>query len=187
MGFFDLFKDSEPDQQPQYDPTNIRLDQIERGFMLDYQLKSWIVEEVYEYDWGNNHFSWEYRLNDGSQTCFLTVDADDGLFLSVSQKVKIRNIDPGMPEYIEKNEQPPESLKYEGLTFWRDKTMPGYFQSLDDPNSDWEPFVSWDYYDADETHVLTIEQWDNNEFEASFGQIIRREDISNIIPGEPDN
>ena len=53
---------------------------------------------------------------------------------------------------------------------------------MDTPDEDWKEFISWDYYDKNEDFVLTIEQWDENTFEASFGKVVQYFQISNIFP-----
>ena len=39
-------------KEPDYDVTNLSLKDLETGFIFDYDMKSWVVEESYEYDWG---------------------------------------------------------------------------------------------------------------------------------------
>ena len=38
-----------------YDVTNLSLKDLDVGFIFDYDMKSWVVQEVYKYDWGNNN------------------------------------------------------------------------------------------------------------------------------------
>ena len=37
-------------KEPEYDITNITIHDLDFGFILDYDLKSWVVKEVYEYE-----------------------------------------------------------------------------------------------------------------------------------------
>ncbi|MEO1099612.1 MAG: hypothetical protein AAFX57_17950, partial [Bacteroidota bacterium] len=61
MGLFDFFKKKE--KEPEYDVTNLKVSDLDHGFILEYDLKTWEVKEVYEYDWGNNNFSQEYMFH----------------------------------------------------------------------------------------------------------------------------
>ena len=69
MGIFDLFKKKE--KAPKYDVTNLKVTDLDQGFIFDYDMKSWVVKEVYEYDWGSNNFSHEYKVDSGDEVAFL--------------------------------------------------------------------------------------------------------------------
>ena len=59
---FNLFKKK---QEPTYDVTDLKITDLDVGFIFDYDLKSWVVREKYEYDWGGNNFSHEYKVDSG--------------------------------------------------------------------------------------------------------------------------
>jgi len=170
-------------QEPHYDPNHITLQDLRVGFMFDYDLSTWIIKEEYEYDWGNNYFTREYMINNGEKTAYLHIDQDNELFITISEKLKIRVIDENLPEEIVENERPPKKLVFKGVTYYLDKESPGYFS--DDPEDDesWTELVAWDYYDEKEQLTLGIEQWGEREFEASFGKVVQEFEISNILPG----
>jgi len=181
MGFIgDLFKKKKEERH--YDPNNITITDLERNFVFDYEMQTWQVTEVYEYDWGNNFFTREYKIDSGSQTAFLSIEEDDGIFAIVSQKLKIRAIEENLPETIIKNEAPPAKIKYDGVEYLKDSESPGYFKNLSDTSDNWAEFISWDYYDRTEKLTLCIEQWGESEFEASIGKIVQIHEFSNILP-----
>jgi hypothetical protein len=179
MGLFDIFRKKE---EASYNPTDITLKDLDKGFILDYDLKTWEVQEVFEYDWGNHDFTREFKLSDGASICYLHIEDDDDLFITVQEKVKIRSIDEDLPEHIEKKERPPKKLSYRGITFFRDSESAGYFKSMDKKEDEWDELLTWDYYDEEEEHVLEIEQWGDHEFEASFGKVAKVHEFSNILP-----
>lgn len=183
MGLFDfLFKSKK--KTPSYDVTNMKISDIREGFVIDYDLKSWIVKEEYEYDWGNNLFTYEYKLDSGDDTIYLTIEDDDDLSLYVMRKVKVRSIDQNLPEHIEKNQSPPSKLQYNGKTFLKDNERPGYYSNLT-KKEDATEFVAWDYYcETDEDETITIEQWGEREFEASHGHKVAEHSFSSILPGD---
>ena len=43
MGIFDLFKKKE--EEPHYDPTDIKITDLEQGYLLDYDLETWTVKK----------------------------------------------------------------------------------------------------------------------------------------------
>ena len=52
MGFFDKFFNKK--EEPSYDSTNIRVQDLNVGFVFDYDMSTWEVQAAYEYDWGDN-------------------------------------------------------------------------------------------------------------------------------------
>ncbi len=179
MGLFDRFK---KDKTPDYDPTNIKITDLAQGFVFEYNMSTWEIKEEYEYDWGDNFFSKEYKITDGSETLFLSVEDDDELILVLSKKIKTRKITPDATDSIMKFNEAPREISYDGVTYYLEKESPGYFRDLSNDASDWDEFISWDYYDDDEKLYICIEQWDEREFEASAGIIIKEYEISNILP-----
>ena len=180
MGLFDFFKKKEPS----YDPNNIKVTDLDVGFVFEYDMKSWVVKNIYQYDWGHNHYSYEYLIDSGDETKFLSVDEDDGLELSIGNKVKVRKIDEDLPEEISRNNKPPKKLHYDNKIFYLDEECPGFFNDLSSGKDEWDEFIAWEYYDDDEDYIITIEQWDDNEFEASYAKYVEEYEISNILPAE---
>jgi len=167
MGLFDIFKKKET---LEYDPNNVRVTHLRKGFMLDYDMKTWEVKACYEYDWGNNFFTYEYKIDTGEEVAYLSVIEDDELNLTVCKKVNIRTINEDLPELIIDNGQPPKKLIYNGITLFLDSQNPGYFRDTDDGEDDVSEFIAWDYYDEAEKYVLSIEQWGEKTFDAAFGK-----------------
>ena len=62
MGFFDLFKGNKNKEEKHYDPLNIKVSDLEKGYLLDYDLETWTVTKMSEYDWGNNFFTREFTI-----------------------------------------------------------------------------------------------------------------------------
>lgn len=179
MGLFDFFKKK---KEEQYDPTNITVEDLQPGFILEYDLKSWIVREAYEYDWGDNYFTKEYKIDCGDDEAYFHVDANEDLFITLTRKVRVRSINEDIPEKIKEKDRPPKKLEYKGKTYYLEGTNPGYFN--DNPGSDnWTELISWDYYDDEGEYTIAIEQWGEDEFEAAYGVVVKPFEISNIIPG----
>jgi len=184
MGLLNMFN-KKKDETPAYDINNMKITDLQLGFLLDYDLKTWEVKEVYEYDWGNDFFSYEYQLDSGEEIIYLSIEHDDELELEVCKKINVRAIDENLPEYIAQNQFPPPKVVYKGITFFRDSENPGYFRNVDTMKPDEsEEFISWDYYDEDDKQTLCVEQWDDRVFEAAFGKVVKEYEFSNIMPGK---
>jgi len=182
MGIFDRFKKKES----AYDATNIRVVDLDKNFVFDYDLSTWQVTAVYEYDWGDNYFTKEFRIENEKETAFLNIDNDDEMVISISQKERVVNIDENLPDIIYKNQSPPSKIEFKGKTFILEGESPGYLNDWNDDKNNWVEFISWDYIDKSGEFVLCIEQWEERKFEASFGKIIKEFEISNIYPHKQD-
>lgn len=178
MGIFDRFRKKES----AYDVTDIRVTDLDKNFVFDYDLSTWIVKNVYEYDWGDNFFTKEFKIENDKETAFLNIDNDDEIVITITKKERVVNIDENLPDYIVKHQTPPSKIDFQGKTFLLEGESPGYFKDSVDDKDTWIEFISWDYIDKSGEFVLNIEQWEEKKFEASFGKIIKEFEISNIYP-----
>ncbi len=176
---FGFFKKKE--QEPHYDPTNLKVTDLRKGYVLDYDFKTWQAIEEYEFDWGNEFFSYEYKLQTTDDTVYLYVEEDDDLILSVSRKIKFHALGEEVEKHLEENEKPPKKIVYQGVTYYRGKESVGFTKEIDDPGESVE-YIVWNYEDETEELILTIEQWGDEDFSASVGKYISPNDITNILP-----
>jgi hypothetical protein len=163
-----------------YDPTNIKISDLRTGFLLDYDFKTWEVVESYEYDWGDHFFSYEHKLLCEDDTCFLEIEEDDGLYLTLYKKINFSRLDDEVETHLEQHQKPPKKIHFEGKTFYRDSQSPGYFRNMN--NDNWVEFISWTYYDDSEKYVLGISQWVDDSYEAAVGVVVKESAFSNILP-----
>jgi len=178
MAFFDFLKK----KKPEYDATNIRVTDLNKNFLFDYDLSTWIVKSVYEYDWGDNCFTKEFKIENENETSFLHIEEDDELIITISKKVRLTTIGEDLPNYIVDKNTPPSNISFNGINYILEEECPGYFNDQDHPKEQWTELISWDYIDKSGKNVLNIEQWGEKEFDASHGQIIEEFEISNIYP-----
>lgn len=180
FGFFKKKKKKEI----HYDPTNIGVMDIRRGFLFDFDGKTWEATEEYEYDWGDDDFTYEFKVVSAEDTYFLNIEKDDEIECIFSQKVNFAQLDDEVEDAILEKERPPKKIHFKGTTYYRDEESPGHFRDI--MSEGWKPFVSWTYYDDSEKSVLTIEQWGERDFEASVGIVVNPDHITNILPVEMD-
>lgn len=183
MGFFDNLFGKKKKEEEEVDPLNIKLIQLKKGYILDYDLSSWEVKEVYNYDWGDQFFTKEYKIFNGKDSRYLHVEEDDELELTLSEKIKPTTIDPDIPEHIVKHGHPPKKIHFKGKNYRLESESPGYFNEDDKPDQ-WVEHISWTYYDEEEANTLNIEQWGEREFEASVGKVLKEFEISNVTPSK---
>ena len=151
-----------------------------KGYIFEYGIETWTVTALFEYDWGNNYFTREFVIKNGTIEKFLHIEDDGGLVVTLSEKVKLRKLGEDVCDYMESNQKPPKKINYKGVTYYLDEKTPGYSKEIDAAN--WEELVSYNYLDEEEEKTLSIEQYDDEEFEVSKGIIIKEIEISNILP-----
>jgi hypothetical protein len=179
MGLFDRFKKK---KEPDYDPNNLKIEDLRVGFMFDYDLKTWVIKEEYEYDWGDNYFTREYKLESADDIAYLHIDYNDENSMTISRKLKVRALDEDIPEEIADHNRPPKKIRFNEVDYYLDKESPGYFSDDPEDEENWTEFISWDYYDEEGKLVACVEQWGAREFEASHGKVVNDYEITNILP-----
>jgi len=178
---FDFFKKK---KAPTYDVTNLSLKDLNVGFIFDYDMKSWVVKEVYKYDWGNNNFTSEYKVDSGDEVAFLHIADEGELEISLSKSIRLSKIDEAIADEIKKNEKPPRKIHFDEELYYLEEDAAGYFRDLSKETEDWEELVTWEYLNDEATKVLSITQWDIRNIEASAGLVLKEFQFSNIIPSE---
>lgn len=166
----------------QYDSLNLKVTDLRKGFLLDYDMNTWEVKEEYEYDWANEFYTKEYKIVNGSEERFLSVEVDDETKLALWQKVGIHSIDTRIPGHIMKHEEPMRQIALHGDIYYRHEESLGYWRNT--ANSNWSKMISWDYSTQDGSKLMTIERWGEEEFEATLGKPVKEFEISNILPRE---
>lgn len=181
MGLFDFFKK----KTPTYDVTNMSIHDLDVGFIFEYDLETWEVKEAYEYDWGSNIFSKEYKVTNGSETMYLSVEEEDDLELCWMEKIKLVHINEHLQDELIEKQKPSKKIEVNGNTFFYQEVSTGYFQNgLKRDENAWEEYRCWDFEDRAGKHILSIEQWDDEVFEAAIGKTVKEFEISNILPAE---
>lgn len=179
---FDFLKKKK--EEPTYDVTNLSLKDLDVGFIFEYDMKSWVVKEAYEYDWGNNNFSKEYKVDAGDEVAFLGIEDDGELNISLTKAIKMREIDEDVADEIVKNDKPQRKIHFGGELYHLDSDSAGYFKDLGKDTDDWDELVSWEFYNEDEDKIVSITRWDEQTFEYFAGVVPKEYQFSNIIPGQ---
>lgn len=176
MGLFDFFKRNKEEEKLSSD---LQLKDLSRGDMVDYFLKSWHVEEVLEYDWGNNIYSREFKLNSGDEIIYVEIDQEEDHTVSVSKDIKLSKIEKGLKRHIIENDAPPKELEFNGTKYYLSEESLGHCYV---PGSnDYSKLVSWTLVDEEEEHFISIDRWDETDIEASTGHYAKIIEFSNII------
>ncbi|VEN74175.1 conserved hypothetical protein [Candidatus Desulfarcum epimagneticum] len=178
MGIRDFFKKKAPSPEP---VTDIRLADMGQGWMVDYDMKTWEVSARHHYDWGEGDVTYEWRLESADETVYLSMESDDDVHWSVSRKIPFSRLGAGVKEALVKTGDPPDEASLDGTRYRLAETGGGHFYK--DGQGPGRRMLSWDFDDDSGRLFLTIEQWGENDFEASVGKAEEEWRFSNILPG----
>ncbi len=178
MGLLDIFKKKEDDG---LDPIkDLKLSKLQKGYMVDYDLKTWEVTAYNRYDFGEGYEAHEWELTSENEKVFLEYSHDDEEEYDIAKPISIREIDGDVKNSIINNKKPPDKIVYQGTEYFRDESGTGHMYK--DGKGSPEKFRYWDFIDKEDEKYITIEQWDEDEFEASSGYYVEEYQFTNILP-----
>jgi len=179
MGIFDfLKKGKESASEPLGDLT---LDKMKPGDLMDYDLKTWEVEACHSYDWGDDDISYEWQLKSSDDVVYLQKESDDEDDWSLNRSIHFNRLGPEIKDKILDSGDPPNEIAYEDATYYLTETAGGHY--LKDCKEPGQEMLSWSYEDDSGSKYLTIEQWGEEDFQASAGIAVEPYQFTNILPG----
>ncbi len=179
MGIFDKWfkqKESEDLTDPLHDLT---LSKLKVGYLVDFDLKTWEVKSYNTYDFDGERAE-EWELDCGDDRCFLERIEDDEIEWAITRKIALSDITEGVREHIRSHDDPPQTLTIAGQRFLAEGSGAGYY--CKGGKGEREQMIFWDYTDSSGEKVLSIEQWDEDQFEASAGKYVEEYEFTNILP-----
>lgn len=178
MSFMDFFR-KKKDKAP--DPLeDLTLANLKAGCFVDYDMTTWKVSAHHYYDWGSGDRSDEWQLQSHDQTVYLERESDDEDVWSISRKINTNRLGPEIKQRIMDHGDPPDQIEFEGTTYYLEETSGGqYYKNGTGPGQD---LLSWGYEDDPGKKYLSIEQWDDSDFEASIGEPVEEYQFTNILP-----
>jgi hypothetical protein len=180
MGIRDFFK---KDKKEGPDPLrDLSLAKLKVGYLLDYDLKTWEVMAYNYYDWGGGDLSHEWQLQSGDELAYLEKESDDEEAWSLNRKVSFARLGSGIKEKIIESGDPPEEVIFAGTTYYLAEMAGGHFYK--DGQSPGKELLRWSYEDDEGSSYLGIEQWGEEDFDATVGEAVEEYQFSNILPRE---
>ncbi|MFH1134725.1 MAG: DUF4178 domain-containing protein [Pseudomonadota bacterium] len=178
MGIFDFFK---KDKEDEIDPLkDLTLDKLQVGYFVDFDLSTWEVTGYNIYDWGDGDVSREWQLSSSEELLYLEKESDDEDYWSLNKKISFADLDPVVKKTILEKSDPPDVVVFEGVSFYIEEMAGGHF--LKGGQGTGTPLLRWGYVDEEGGRLLGIEQWGDNEFEASTGIPVEEYQFTNILP-----
>ena len=167
-----------------FDPLrDLTLPKLKVGFLVDYELKTWQVKQRDSYDFDGDR-NYEWKLDAGDDVCFLAQESESSNKWTISRPIAFSGLGQDVRDHVRTHEDPPPVIDYKGTQFSLTESGAGHYYQ--DDRDEGEELIYWDYVDATSKHILTIQQWGEDEFEASSGLYVSEYEFSNVLPGPAD-
>jgi hypothetical protein len=165
--------------------SDLSLSRLKPGYVLDYDLKTWQVTAHNRYDYDGD-WADEWELTCADDVLFLEREVDDDETWAVYRKIELSEIQEDVRAAIMEDDDPPNHVTAGGVTYEAESSDSGYFHRGGEKatGGSGKEFVNWSYADASEKKLLVIEQWGENDFAASVGEIVAPFQFSDILPGK---
>ena len=173
------------EEEPGIDPlSDLTLSRLKKGYYVDYDLKAWEVTAHNRYDY-DGEWTDEWELTSSSEVRYLELEVDDAETWTLYRKVAVTEIEEDVRAEILENEDPPSVIHFEGKEYEAESSDAGHFykDGGSNPSGSGQEFINWSYVDESEKLALLIEQWGENEFAASAGEVVETYQFNNILPG----
>ncbi len=178
MGIRDFFKKNKKEE---FDPlSDLSLNRLKKGYLVDYDLKTWEVSACNYYDWGEGDISNEWQLKSRDEVVYLEMESDDEEEWSLNRKVIFSLLDSQIKKQIIETGDPPEKILFEGIAYYMEEMSGGRFYK--DGQDSGREVLQWSYQDNKGKLYFSIEQWGEEEFEATAGEPVEEYQFTNILP-----
>ena len=175
MGLKKFFgRDKEPEEYREH-----RLADMETGFLVDYDLKTWEVRAISIYDY-DGYPTKEWELHSANEVGFLEQSVEDGQAeWTFTTRIELNEIDEDVVGETLANNDPPEEIHFDDRVYKADEMSTG-IQTQGENKSEKE-FVNWSY-ESDDGRVLFVNQWGEREFTTYEGSYVEEYQFVDILP-----
>ncbi len=146
------------------------------GSQFDYDAKTWTVGDITDCDWGDSESKVYDISSNGEKACLEVGIEDDELSITVTKQVPMSMLKGDVQAHIHQHDNAPQEVDMNGYIFFLADDYGGFCTNRNTGEKD-EIYV-WEYYDASENFILTIEQWGETEFEVAFGTVVKEHEIN---------
>ena len=153
------------------------IEDLDVGFVFDYNLQNWIVKKVYYYDWGNENICKECLIDSGSENFLLYVNTNYVSECFLKKEIDISKIDTKLSQL----KSPPSQIAISNKLFDKLEEKPGYFSFK---RNSWKELIQFKYINKEENSFLIINQTDEFLYNAYDASSLNISEISNIYPSQ---
>lgn len=150
------------------------------GYILEYNLHTWVVQNEYKYDWGDGYFSKEWLISNGKESALLFYDDSEGLEISVSKKINILQELNHVREQIIADGVPDKRINFDGKTWLLSDENPCLYSETGKEGQ--TEMVVWIFTEPEEKEFISFSQFGAKKIEGYKGKHIKEFEVSNILP-----
>ncbi|MEM7583946.1 MAG: DUF4178 domain-containing protein [Acidobacteriota bacterium] len=180
MGFLDRFRKTR--SEPELDPlADLVLAKLKVGYLVDYDLRTWVVTEYSRYSFNGGRTAEEWELTEGTDKLYLE-RSEQGDAWSLSKTIPLGALGTGVRQHILDHDEAPEQVTYKGTVYYLDDSAGGELVSAD--GKERKELIQWEFLDEDEEGFVSIVQWSETELSAVAGHFVEEYQFTDILPGE---
>jgi hypothetical protein len=165
-----------------YDPTNLTVENLKAGFLVDYELKTWEVVAEFQYDWFDGLTDRLFTLaNDLEQVTVLLRKEQNQLIAQELKRINIYALNKQLPDEITFRKRPSALLHFQNADFFQEPEREGIFFDMVAKKGN-QKVMCWEYFDQARRTTVRIEYLNDKEFKAFTGKLISPLSFSEILP-----
>ncbi|MCP4521327.1 MAG: TM2 domain-containing protein [Cytophagales bacterium] len=165
-----------------YNPASLSIDNLQKGFLVDFQARTWEVERYWQQDWNNGKSDRFYMLLYKHEQVFIT-SLYEGFLNSYfcSRFVNIHIIDPQLENMIYSNQPLKNVINYGGDNYYKETKLEGILFDLTKEDNPLE-IRQWDYYTENRRQSISITQGEDGSITVYAGYKVNITDFTDILP-----
>lgn len=151
---------------------------LKKGYILDYDFRSWEVEDVVLYTWDNGVKDYEYNLFDGKEKQFLNYETV-GQQISIYCEANMNDVWSEARGKIRKSVDITEDeFEYKGNTYY----FAGEGSAKVKSSIETYHMQNWLFKNDTDDTLISFNKYEDNSMETYVGKKLKKHEISNILP-----
>lgn len=162
--------------------VDFKVKDLKVGYILEYNLSTWVVEKEYNYNWGEGFYSKEWLIANGSEKLLLFYDDSEGEEISISSEINLLQNLNDVREEIIREDIPRRQFALEGKTWSLTSENPCLYSEEGKPGQ--IEMVVWVFEDTDKKEFISFSRTGENNVTGYIGSYLKEFEIGNILPSE---
>jgi hypothetical protein len=150
---------------------------LKKGYILDYDLTNWEVQDVAVYTWDNGAKDFEYTISNGKERLYLNYCSDDAS-VSIYRDAKVKNVLPNVRTEIKYHGEPESPFSYAGRVYNNAGSGAAKVKSLTETYE----MENWLFEDEDEELLISVNKYQDGSVDLYTGKHLDQFAVSNILP-----
>lgn len=165
-----------------YDPANLSVENLQVGYLLDYDYKTWRVASEQQFDWENGTSEKGFCLVSDLDRRNIYLRKESGHLEVIETKdISIHAIDSNLEKELMASIRPLNVVTYNGLPYYRENGRTGWSFHLPQEDNG-KKIKVWEYMNEQRDRVIRLEQYGENQFHTSIGSVVSFLKFSEILP-----